>query len=170
MKPHKSEYNPWYQGYIDQVKDDEILLTALEKDGAAFARFLRQIPSEKHGYKYADDKWTIVQMLQHIIDTERIMSYRALTVAREDKTSMPGFDENTYAKAAEGHIENWDNMIHEWLILRQATTLMFKSFDSHALTQIGLANNAPISVNALVHIIIGHVRHHQNILQTRYLN
>ena len=168
MKPSKSEYAPFYETYVSKLTDDTVWIQ-LHEHTEKFVRFLGKIPKNKWDYSYAEGKWTIRQVLQHIIDTERIMAYRALTIARKDAVNLPGFDENEYAAAAPvSHIE-WDDLVSEFSALRIANMLMFSNFTDDMMSEIGNANNNPISVNALAHIIVGHAVHHHQILKERYL-
>jgi hypothetical protein len=126
------------------------------------------IPAEKVNYAYAEGKWTIKQMLQHVIDTERIFAYRALAIARKEPASLLGFDENEYAKNGTAAHRNWKDMLIEWRVVRQSTNLLFASFTEEQLKLTGTANGNPISVNAIGFILFGHALHHLHILKERY--
>ncbi len=127
------------------------------------------IPVEKADYAYAEGKWTLKELLQHCIDTERIMVYRALCIARGEKQSLPGFDENSYAAASNANIRTWEGLVEEMQLVRKSTILMFDSFNEEQLQQRGSANNHPITCNALGFIIAGHFLHHERIVKERYL-
>jgi DinB superfamily len=165
-RPDLSEYAPFYASYIQRVTEEP--LVALEHQGAATAAILRRIPESSSGYRYADGKWTVRDMIGHIADTERIMTYRALRIARGDSTPLPGFDEAAYAKVAEADRRGWNNLVQDLAIVRAATLALFRSFDAEAWRRSGVANGATISVRALGHIIVGHERHHLHMLQSRY--
>ena len=126
------------------------------------------IPIEKINYAYEPGKWTIKQMFQHVIDTERIFAYRALAIARRDHTSLPSFDENEYAKNATAAQRNWKDMLVEWRIIRQSTNMLFASFTEEDYKQKGLINGNEMTVNALGFIIFGHCLHHLHVLKERY--
>ena len=166
-RPSVTEYAPFYQTYINYTsgKDYSILV---QQYNERIIEDWNAIPTEKINFAYAPDKWTIKQMLQHVIDTERIFAYRALVIARKEPAALLGFDENEYAKNATASHRNWKEMIAEWKILRQSTNILFGSFTEEDLNQKGTANNLPISVNALGFIIFGHALHHLHVLKERY--
>lgn len=168
MRPDLSRVGNFYHNYINLVTEDE-LNEAFEKESASFVRFLDTIPVEKYNYRYAESKWTIKEVLQHIIDAERIFSYRALRFARKDKTPLPGFDENSFAIASKADARNWDKLVEEFKVVRRSSELLFHSFDEEQLESDGISSNAPNYVLALGFIIIGHTMHHQKILKERYL-
>jgi hypothetical protein len=166
-RPSATEYGSFHQTYINYTsgKDYSILV---QQYNERIIDAWNAIPTEKINFAYAPDKWTIKQMLQHVIDTERIFAYRALTIARRDPASLLGFDENEYAKNATASHRNWKEMIAEWKIVRQSTNILFGSFTEEDLKQKGTASNLPISVNALGFIIFGHALHHLHVLKERY--
>jgi uncharacterized damage-inducible protein DinB len=166
-RPNKSEYGSFYQTYINYTsgKDYSILV---QQYNNRIIDFWAAIPIEKINYAYAPNKWTIKQMFQHVIDTERIFAYRALAISRQDKTPLPGFDENEYANNATAANRNWKDMLVEWRVVRQSTNLLFASFTEEQMKSLGTASDNPISVNALGFIIFGHTLHHLNILKERY--
>lgn len=168
MRPDLSRVGNVYHNYINLVKEDE-LAEAFVKESASFIRFLDTIPAEKYDYRYAEDKWTIKEVLQHIIDAERIFSYRALRFARKDKTPLPGFDENSFAAASKADARNWDKLVEEFKVVRRSSELLFHSFDEEQLQSDGISSNASNYVLALGFILIGHTMHHQKILKERYL-
>ena len=168
MRPDLSRVGNFYHNYINQVTEDE-LAEAFDKESASFIRFLDTIPAEKYDYRYAEDKWTIKEVLQHIIDAERIFSYRALRFARKDKTPLPGFDENSFAAASKADARNWDKLVEEFKVVRRSSELLFHSFDEEQLQSDGISSNASNYVLALGFILIGHTMHHQKIIKERYL-
>jgi len=165
-RPDLSEYAPFYAGYIARVTEEP--LVALEQQAAATAAALRRIPESMAGHSYAEGKWTVRDVIGHMADTERIMSYRALRVARGDATPLPGFDEGVYAKIAGAAKRDWAGLVDELTTVRSATIVLFRNFDAEAWQRRGVANGATISVRALGHIIVGHERHHLDVLQSRY--
>lgn len=172
MKPQdlkSTEFAPYFGNYINQVSDEYSLLEELEISVHRLVKFVQNIPMDKFDYQYAEGKWTIKDILQHIIDTERIFAYRALRVARNDKTALPGFDENDYADEANGSSRSIQSLLTELAIVRQATLSLFKTFSEEELKRIGTASNNPISVRAIGFIIIGHQNHHQKVFEERYL-
>jgi hypothetical protein len=166
-RPQADEYPVFYKGYVDTVKDD--VLAELEHQIESFTTLLKGIPLEKSGFSYAEGKWTIVELLGHILDTERIMAYRALRIARNDATHLPGFDENDYVANAHFADRSLDSMREEFEHLRKANLFLIKSFNETELARVGISNDKPISVKALVFIMAGHLNHHIRILNERYL-
>lgn len=166
-RPSPSEYAGFYQTYIDYTNAVDYS-SLVDQYNHQLVEFWSAIPVEKINYAYAPEKWTIRQMFQHVIDTERIFAYRALVIARNEQQAIPGFDENEYAKNATAVHRNWEVMLAEWGHIRQSTNLLFASFTDEQLQRVGTANNQRISVNALGFIIFGHALHHLHILKERY--
>ena len=163
-----NEYGDWYKPYLNTLKE-EILQEELEISLHRFIRFIQDIPMDKHDYAYAEGKWKIKDIIQHLIDCERIFSYRALCIARNDKTALPGFEENDYAVEAKGNHRTIMSLLTELSAVRHSTLLLFKNFTDEELVRIGTASNHPMSVRAIGFIIIGHQNHHQNVFEERYL-
>lgn len=173
MKPsdlNSNEYAPYFLTYISQVSDEYTLIEELEISVHRLIKFVQNIPMDKFDYRYAEGKWTIKDILQHIIDTERIFAYRALRIARNDKTEMPGFDENEYAIEANGSSRSIQSLLTELAVVRQGTLSLFKSLSNQEFVRIGTASNNPVSVRALGFMVIGHQNHHQRIFEERYLS
>jgi DinB superfamily len=164
--PDVSEYAPFYATYIARVTEEP--LVALQRQGAATAAALRRIPESSAGHRYAEGKWTVRDIAGHLADTERIMGYRALRIARGDGTPLPGFDEQAYAALAGADTRRWADLIDDLATVRAASVALFRGLDAAAWQRRGVANGATISVRALAHIIVGHERHHLDILQSRY--
>ena len=167
MRPDLSRIPVFYHNYISQVEEDN-LGEAFKAQHKIF-EFLNSIPAEKHDYKYAEGKWTVKQLLQHMIDAERIFGYRALRFARKDTTPLPGFDEVLYAENATVENRKLSDMVEEFRALRLSNEYMFRSFNSDQLEQSGTANGNPVYVFGIGFIIVGHAQHHVNILRERYL-
>jgi hypothetical protein len=163
-----NEYGDWYKPYLATLKD-EILQEELEISLHRFIRFVQDIPMDKHDYAYAEGKWKIKDIIQHLIDSERIFSYRALRFARNDKTALPGFEENDYAIEAKGNNRTIMSLLTELSAVRHSTLLLFKNFTEKELLHVGTASNNLMSVRAVGFIIIGHQNHHQNVFEERYL-
>ena len=164
------EYSEHLAAYINQVSNEYPLLEELEISIHRLIKFVQNIPMNKFDYRYAEGKWTIKEILQHLIDAERIFAYRALRFARNDKTPLPGFDENDYAAVAHANKRSIQELLTELAVVRQATLSLFKSFSQEELLRKGSASNNPVSVRALGFVIIGHQNHHERIFQERYLN
>jgi uncharacterized damage-inducible protein DinB len=172
MKPtqlNTNEYAPFYANYIAQVSDEYTLIEELEISLHRFIKFVQDIPMDKFDYRYAAGKWTIKDIILHLIDAERIFAYRALRFARNDKTDLPGFEENDYVNEANANSRSIMDMLTEFSAVRHATLLLFKSFSDDKLLRVGTANNNQMSVRALGFVIIGHQNHHQRIFEERYL-
>ena len=164
----KKDFNPYYANYIATLGDVE-LMEMLKKQLKNFPSFISSIPKDKFHYSYAEGKWTVAQVLVHILDTERVFQYRALRFARNDKTPLPGFDQDLFV--AESKAENWsrEEVLENYKIIRKSTIALFEKFSDEDLNKVGIASNSPMSVAALGFICCGHQRHHRNILRERYL-
>ena len=167
-RPLDNEYGSFYKGYADSATGDT-LQDVLEVHPAFIKSSILELPNEKSDYRYAPGKWTIKELLQHMIDTERVFSYRVLRISRNDKTPLAGFDENYFAANAPVAHRNLEDLKKEFLLLREATDLMISSFEESQLNYIGNASNTAISLRALCFIIYGHNLHHLKILKERYL-
>jgi DinB family protein len=155
--------------YINLVKEDDPIV-ALQKSTKAFRKLLNKIPRKKINFSYAEGKWTLKEMMQHIIDAERVFVYRALTFARKDAAELPGFDENEWAITSKAVKRKWDDLVDEWEFLRAATEFMFSSLDDEQLIHTGVANGKAINAVALAFVCAGHLEHHKNIMLERYLH
>ena len=167
-RPDLSTIPAFYHNYIQQV-DGTDLMGAMKKQNNAIFTFLKSIPVEKRIFRYAKGKWTIKEMLQHIIDTERIFSYRAVCFARKETQSLPGFDENEYARNAKTENRKWDEVLEEFKIVRKSSEMLFNSFDETQLNESGISNKHAIYVLGIGYIILGHVLHHIKVIKERYL-
>ena|SRR5690554_2851425 len=161
------EYPALWSKYIDTVLQHP--MEELKDQLVSFPEFLRNIPAGKSEYAYAEGKWTVKEVLGHVLDMERIMAYRALCFARNDTKALPGFDEELFVANAHFNEKSLENYAHEFTILRQSNLLLFESFASNVLMRSGLAGERLISVRALIYMIAGHLNHHRSILQDRYL-
>ena len=141
-----------------------------EKDAAEKRTItLKNIPDEKWDYRYAEGKWTIKELVQHIIDAERIFCYRALNFARKDRSELPGFDENEFAAVSKADKRSKQDLLDELATVQKSSMQLFASFDDEQLNESGKANGNSIYVNGIGFIIVGHTMHHLNILKERYL-
>lgn len=164
-----SEYSNFNATYISAVDSTLDLIEGLEKSKAELVLFLKSIPIDKFEYRYAEGKWTIKDIIQHIIDAERIFSYRALRISRNDITPLVGFDENDYVNNANAHDRNFEDLLNEMKLVRETTILLFKSFSIEQLLRIGTASNYLVSVRAIGFVILGHQLHHFKVIKERYL-
>ncbi len=159
---------PFYHGYIDSVEDDDIVM-ALKKS----VKRLQDIPVEKweqlHQTAYFPGKWSLNELIQHMIDTERIMCYRALTFARQDLIEIPGFNEDAYATLSYANNRSISELIEELVAVRISSYFLFKSFPDQVINTVGRANGNDISVKSFGFIILGHLIHHFKVIEERYL-
>jgi DinB family protein len=155
--------------YTNLVKEED-LVVALQKNSRRFSKLLRKIPRKKINFSYAEGKWTLKEMLQHIIDAERVFVYRALTFSRKDTASLPGFDENEWAITSKAVKRKWDDLVDEFEFLRASTEFMFASLEEDQLLHVGTANGKELNALAMGFVCAGHVQHHMNIMMERYLH
>lgn len=167
-RPDLNRVPEFYHGYISKVKEDD-LMTGFKNGTAELFSLLKSIPAEKHDYRYADNKWTIKEVVQHMIDAERVFTYRALRFARKDDTPLPGFNENLFAQTAKADKRTWNDLVEEFSALRKATEAMFASFDNEQLESEGNASGRPVYVLGIGFICAGHVNHHCQIIKEKYL-
>jgi uncharacterized damage-inducible protein DinB len=167
-KPIKGEYGAFYEGYVSKIDADN-LQEAVIKYSSPLMAFYEKLPEEKADYQYAPGKWSMKDLLQHIIDTERIMSYRLLRIARNDKTPLPGFEENDYANAANAKTRSFNALKDELIALRKSTDLFIQGLSEEQLSNTGIASGANVTANAIGYIIFGHLMHHKKIIEERYL-
>jgi hypothetical protein len=167
-RPDLSRVPEFFHNYTNQVPEND-LMEAFEKETPAFILFLESIPADKHDYRYAEGKWTIKEVLQHIIDCERIFDCRALWFARKDPAALPGFDENIFAENAKASRRDWTDMLEEFKTVRKSSQLLFASFDEEQLSTNGISGNRSNYVLGWGYILIGHSLHHLRILKERYL-
>lgn len=167
-KPLPNTHAEYFKKYIDQVPEED-LSAAFSNQLPVITGLLNSITEERSMYAYEDGKWTLKELLQHMIDAERIFNYRALCIARKETVSLPGFDENTYAENSNANNRNWQNLVDEFLCVRRSTEFLYESFTDEALGSSGISNNNPITVNSLGFITAGHVYHHKKVIEERYL-
>jgi len=158
----------FYSAYIALVKEDN-LSKALKKNTAQVKKLLKKIRTKKVDYAYAEKKWTIKEILQHLIDAERVFAYRAITFARKDTTPLPSFDEKNWAENAKVKKRKWKDLVDEFKTVRKATEKLFRSFDDEQLLSKGTASDNTINVVALGFICAGHAAHHVKVIKQRYL-
>ncbi|HDZ14515.1 hypothetical protein LCGC14_1175200 [marine sediment metagenome] len=163
-----SEETPFYKVYIDTLGDVE-LLDILQRQLHHFPEFIESIPDEKLLFAYGPDKWTIAQVLVHVIDSERIFQYRALRFSRGDQNSLPGFDQDFYAERSKADRRSKESIIEEYKSVRKSTLALFATFDRDDLENSGTASHLQWSVAALGFVISGHQKHHRDIIRERYL-
>lgn len=165
-KPEPDEYAPYYGKYIEKVGEDAI--ATLRASSATLVRMMSGVAEPQAMFRYAPDKWCVKEVIGHVIDTERVFTYRALSVAREDTTPLPGFDENAWLPAARFDRRALADIVAEYQAVRAATLALFTSFDDATLERRGTASGHPVSVRSLAHMTAGHELHHVALLRERY--
>jgi hypothetical protein len=171
MKPSDltaTEYFKYYKQYVDLV-DDVTLLEALQTGLINTSKFFDTIPKVKLLFQYTEGKWTPKEILLHLIDAERVFSYRALYFARAANSSLEGFDENEFGANCNANDRTLDDLLKEYKAVRTTTIHLFESFNNSVLKKGGIANNNSLSVRACGFIICGHEKHHRKIIEERYL-
>lgn len=167
-RPQASELPPYFSRYIARVEADNVA-AAVASYAASMHDFYTQLPEEKADYRYAEGKWTIKELLQHVIDTERIFSYRILRIARKDKTPLASFDEDSYAINSNADARTLPSLKEEFQAVRRATDLLLLSLNEKQLAEQGVASDLPVTANTIGFILFGHLLHHKAILEERYL-
>jgi len=167
-RPAANEAAPFYSTYIDRIASDDVLAT-LEAQRHTTLSVIANISEEKSLHRYAPDKWSIRQLLNHVSDAERVFLYRALWFARGYDTPLPGFDQNIAVPHAAADQFSWSSHVADFNAVRAATLTFFRNLPDDAWTRTGIASDNPVSVRALAYIIAGHVAHHVAILEDRYL-
>jgi len=164
--PQIQEFPAWAQNYISKVEGNVVDVLAAQAD--EFPAFINGL-TEIADYAYAPGKWTIKEMMGHIIDTERILVFRLMSFARGEKAMLPGFEEDDYVAAAHFHDRSLSSFCEEFSLLRKSNLFLIKSLNDQELEIVGQANNKIISVRALAFVIAGHVIHHTGVIKERYL-
>jgi hypothetical protein len=167
--PQPGEYKPHFAGYVSKAAHVTDPVKSLQDQLGEVLQLLQPLDESKQFHRYAPDKWTIKEVLGHITDTERIMSYRLLRVARADKTPLPGFDENAYVAAADFDNCAWTQLLEEFQHVRRASILLLRHLPGPAWLREGVSSDHPTTARALAYILYGHAAHHLDILRERYL-
>lgn len=167
-QPKVTDYNAFYAAYIDKVADQDAYAT-LRRNAYAIPAFLYDLPADKWAYRYAEDKWTIGEVVMHLIDTEQVFCYRMMRIARGDKTALAGFDQNAFVETCQVMGRPMDSVIEEYFTTRKATMCLIDGLDENVAHNVGNASGYDISVAALAYIIAGHETHHLQIIKERYL-
>lgn len=168
-RPATNDYPQYYDPYVKMVKGNTVE-EIVKNHSEEIIHFFDSLPKEKENFAYAEGKWTLKQVLQHVIDTERVFVYRALRFARMDNTPLSAFDEDAYAKNDGVNNRNFDTLKSEFNLLRQSTNLFFSNLNDQQLSAVGTASNHSITANSLAFIAIGHILHHKKIIEERYLS
>lgn len=168
VRPEKSEYAPYYERYISRVPDGDVV-AELNKQLEETLALIRSIPETRGNYRYAEGKWSIKELLGHVIDSERVFAYRALRFGRGDATPLSGFEQDDFMRGANFNKRSFEDLAKEYEYVRRASISLFASLEDDAWARRGTANNDEVSVRGLAFIIAGHERHHVEVLRTRYL-
>lgn len=167
-RPEKTEYAEYYDRYVSLVEEDDII-AALEKQQADLRDLFHRMTEEKSLYAYAENKWTIKEVIGHLTDGERIFAYRALRISRADYTPIEGFEQDGYIENSNFNNTPLTQLTEELLLNRQANLIFFKNLTDEAWLRVGTASDNPVSVRALAYMMVGHISHHLKILNERYL-
>ncbi len=168
-KPLLTSLPTYYHPFVDMIVEENVV-KALQNGAEAFAQVFQNCPEALHDYAYEKGKWTVKEVAQHVIDTERIFTYRALCFARGEKRSLEGFDQLSYAQHVNCKKRSMQQIISEFSDVRSSTISLYESFNSEDLKVRGNANGLDIDVNALGFITVGHALHHAKVIRERYIN
>ncbi|NCU06271.1 MAG: DinB family protein, partial [Chitinophagaceae bacterium] len=166
-RPTTNDYAPFYHNYVMNVPEDDLQI-GFKNQAAVLDSFLSSIPDAKADHAYAEGKWTVKQLVQHMIDAERIFAHRALWFARQSAAPLSGFDENEYAAIVDVSKRSLQSLSDEFRAVRKSNEFLFTSFSAKELNTSGIANNNSITVNALGFVTLGHFLHHKRIMEERY--
>jgi hypothetical protein len=168
-RPAPSEYDDYYEGYVSKVDGGGGALEQLEAQITATRSMLSGLDDERARHRYQPGKWSVKEVLGHLVDTERVFSYRAMCIARGERASLPGMEQDDYVAGGRFDDRGLASLLEEFEHQRRATIALFASLDAESLHRTGVANNSTISVRALAFIIAGHHAHHLGVLSARYL-
>jgi DinB superfamily len=168
-RPSQAEYAPYYQDYVDQVSESDIM-QVMRSQLDDLDVLLSRVPAEKETYAYAEGKWTIREIVGHLIDGERVFGYRALCIARGEKQNLPGFDQDDYMATAPYNAIELEDLLSEMRLVRLSNIAMFRSLNEEAWERVGTANSNDVTVRAIAFVMAGHLRHHMTVLRERYLS
>lgn len=168
MRPAKGDYGEYYQKYVDLVKGDDIFRILVEQNMDS-QNVLNSFSESKGNYKYAEDKWTVKEVIGHMMDVERIFAYRALCIARGETNPLPGMDQDMYVSNGNFNKRQLFDLNYEYRLLRESNILLFGGFDKSVLQNKGTASGYEVTVLALMFMTVGHEKHHLNVLMERYI-
>jgi len=167
QRPSADEHDPYYSRYISLVAEGEIVSTLRNQIGETVS-LLKRVPESKGNFTYAPGKWTIKQIVGHLSDAERVFAYRALRIARNDRTPLSGFEQDDFVRFGPFAQVPLAELVDEYASIRESSVALFNQLDAEAWTRRGTANNAAVSVRAIAYILAGHELHHRRILQEKY--
>lgn len=166
--PAVNALSEYYKSYLKYITEDDLMNAIIQQKETTEA-FLKTVPFEKESFKYADGKWMLKEVVGHLCDTERILSYRALRFSRNDATALSGFDENTYVPNSTHSHLSLNEISEEKTAITSSTILLFKNMNEEMVDKTGTANSTIVSVRALLFFIVAHERHHLKIISEKYL-
>ena len=167
-RPETTEFAPYYNNYISLIEGNEAM-SVLEAQSAEMRSMFSDVAEEKGTFAYAEGKWTIKELLSHLIDGERMFAYRVLRISRGDKTPIEGFEQDGYIENSNANNRSFAELLDEFDLQRRSNLLLLNNISDEGSKRIGTASDNPVSVRALTYIMAGHVRHHIHILKERYL-
>jgi hypothetical protein len=168
MRPTKNDYPDYAQKYLDLIEGDDIIFI-LHQSSKELTDVINSFPESKGDYSYDKDKWTVKQVIGHLMDTDRIFAYRALSIARGEKQPLPSFDQNIYVLNGNFNKKSLAELSYEYRLLRESNLLLFRSFDSLIYQNRGIAAGSEVTVLGIMFMVAGHQKHHIKILKEKYL-
>ncbi len=168
MRPEQGDYAPYYENYIKLVEGEDIL-KILNDQSKKTQDVLNSFSEHRGNFRYADGKWTVKEVVGHLLDTERVFAYRALCIARGEKKSLIGFDQDDYVKEGNFNRRELFELNYDFRLLRESNLLLFRSFTPEMLRKRGFANETSVTPLAILFMIAGHEKHHMNVLREKYL-
>jgi hypothetical protein len=168
VRPEAGDYAPYYENYIKLIEGDDIL-KILNDQSKRTQDILNSFSEHKGNFRYADGKWTVKEVVGHLLDTERVFAYRALCIARGEKKSLPGYEQDDYVKEGNFNGRELFELNYDFRLLRESNLLLFRSFTPEIMKRKGFANENSITVLALLFIIAGHEKHHMKVLREKYI-
>lgn len=167
--PKTGEAVEYFFRYINQVPDDEDIIEVLKYQERTTLAFLTSIPDDKGDYRYEEGKWSVKDVIQHVIDTERIFSFRGLLISRGEEQAIPGYDQDEYAENTDLDNRSLSELSRDFLAVRKSTISFYNSLSQKQSVRSGIASGGVMSVSATAYIIAGHLNHHEKVLKERYL-
>jgi hypothetical protein len=168
MRPCPGDYSTYYETYIKLIEGEDIL-RILNDQSKRTQEILNSFSEHRGNYRYAEGKWTVKEIVGHLLDTERVFAYRALCIARGEKKSLPGFDQDDYVKEGNFNRRELFDLNYEFRLLRESNLLLFRTFTPDMLKLKGFANESSVTVLAILFMIAGHEKHHMNVLREKYM-
>lgn len=166
-RPTASEYSPYHAGYVALVPEEDVL-SAMEQQSSEMQKVLASLDEARGAHRYAEGKWSVKEVIGHVVDSERIFGYRALAFARGESQALPGFDEKAYVENASFGDWKLGELAELYAVVRRANIVFFKNLREELWDRRGTASDVPVSVRGIAYVIVGHERHHLNVLRERY--